>query len=135
VSRKRNTGIITTITETEDTIEDPFQAGLTALRRWSWVFDWDEEYGSGFTSGEFLLRSDGVLLRRSGGSSYDPGTNETTWMFTPWRIVKDWDGGIDACRVIRWLKGNHYDLAQPSPTPANSRRFKHSGKPERARYI
>jgi len=121
--------------EKEELTGDPLSGGLKEVGRWSWVFDWEEQDGGGFTSGEILLRSDGLLLRRSGGSSYDPRKKETTWNFGPWEVIADWQGGAEADHAIRWLKGQRYGLSQPSPTPPDSPEFKHPGAPKPARYL
>jgi hypothetical protein len=93
---------------------DPLAAaGLVA--RWGFVYDEPEERGGGYVSGEFLLRSDGVLLRRY-GTSY---TNKdgSTWRFSPWKVVSWWRGTADPEQAIRTLKRQGYGLHQPSPVP------------------
>jgi hypothetical protein len=93
---------------------DPLAAaGLVA--RWGFVYDEPEERGGGYVSGEFLLRSDGVLLRRY-GTSYTNKDGDT-WRFSPWQVVSWWRGPADPERAIRTLKRQGYDLHQPSPVP------------------
>ena len=48
---------------------DPL-GGQVIAGRWSFGYDMPDELGGGFVAGELLLRGDGVLLRRYGGSSY-----------------------------------------------------------------
>ena len=43
-------------------VSDPL-AGAGLVARWGLVYDEPEERGGGYVAGEFLLRSDGVLLR------------------------------------------------------------------------
>lgn len=51
------------------TIDDPLEGGrLTVIRHWGFVWDYNDDEVGGFASGEFLLRSDGVLLKRIGYS-------------------------------------------------------------------
>jgi hypothetical protein len=47
---------------------DPLSGSAIAGRR-SFGYDMPDDLGGGFVCGELLLRSDGVLLRRYGGSS------------------------------------------------------------------
>jgi hypothetical protein len=61
---------------------DPLAAaGLVA--RWRFTYDEPEERGGGHVAGEFLLRSDGVLLRRY-GYSYS-NKDGYTWQFSRWK--------------------------------------------------
>jgi hypothetical protein len=93
---------------------DPLAAaGLVA--RWRFAYDEPEERGGGHVAGEFLLRSDGVLLRRY-GYSYS-NKDGYTWQFSRWKVVNSWSGTADPKRAIRALKRQGYDLYQPSPVP------------------
>lgn len=48
-------------------IEDPLEGGrFSVLRHWGFVWDYNDDGIGGFASGEFLIRSDGVLLKRMG---------------------------------------------------------------------
>jgi hypothetical protein len=93
-------------------VSDPL-AGAGLVARWGFVYDEPEERGGGYVAGEFLLRSDGVLLRRY-GSSY---TNKDghRWQFSGWKVVSWWKGTADRELAIRELKRQGYDLNQPSP--------------------
>jgi hypothetical protein len=77
----------------------------------------DEPEGGGFVSGEFLLRADGVLLRRYGWSSLNVASNQTTWRFHAWEPVSWWTGETSPAEAVRILKRHGYDLVQPSPVP------------------
>jgi hypothetical protein len=90
-------------------------AGAELVARWGFVYDEPEERGGGYVAGEFLLRSDGMLLRRY-GSSY---TNKDghRWQFSGWKVVSWWEGTADPELAIRELKRQGYDLNQPSPVP------------------
>jgi hypothetical protein len=98
------------------TIEDPLEGGrFKTLRHWGFVWDYNDDDGpGGFASGEFLLRSDGVLLRRMG---YSIGAGDgTRWKFLPWE-VKDSEAGTDVGKVSGKLRGEGYDLYKPGPVP------------------
>lgn len=101
-------------------IDDPLQGGrLSALRHWGFVWDYDDPDGpGGFVSGEFLLRSDGVLLRRYGYSSH--GKDGTRRQFQPWQ-VKDAGAGTTVGQVSRKLAGEGYGLYKPGPVPVDQR--------------
>lgn len=46
-------------------IQDPLEGDhFSVLRHWGFVWDYNDDEIGGFASGEFLLRSDGVLLKR-----------------------------------------------------------------------
>ncbi|MQA13422.1 MAG: hypothetical protein GEV09_04385 [Pseudonocardiaceae bacterium] len=64
--------------------------GAEVVAHWGFVYDYDTDRGGGFVSGQFLLRSDGVLLWRMGGSSYHDGMS--TWSFRAWEPVSWWPG-------------------------------------------
>ena len=86
---------------------DPLQ-GAAVAGRWSFAYDMPEDLGGGFVSGELLLRTDGVLLRRYGGSSYRAG--QLTWQFKPWEPVTWWSGETGPQRAVAILKGRGDDL-------------------------
>lgn len=111
---------------------DPLQ-GATVAGYWDWVYDFDGDYGGGFVTGQFLLRSDGVLLRRGGGSSYSKGA--TTYSYREWVRAGEWEPGVDPAVVIASLKGM-YSLAKPSPVPPDQRTAgPFPGSPEPAEYL
>jgi hypothetical protein len=85
--------------------------GAEQVAHWGWVYDYDDDGGGGFASGEFLLRSDGVLLRRSVFSRYRDG--ETTWRAHPWQPVSWWEGQTDAAEAMNLLKAHGYGLCRP----------------------
>jgi hypothetical protein len=58
----------------------------------SWPRECPDDLGGGFVCGELLLRSDGVLLRRYGGS-YRAG--QIAWKYGPWDKVAWWTGEAD----------------------------------------
>jgi hypothetical protein len=96
----------------------PWHANETVLRHWGWVFDYDDDVGGGFASGEFLITSSGSLLRRHGGSSSSGG--QTQWGFGPWEPMREWQG-TDLTALVRWLHSRGYGLAEPSPVPPCAR--------------
>jgi hypothetical protein len=58
-------------------VGDPLPQGVDLVYRWGFLLDNLPEWiGGGFSAGEFLLRSDAVLLRRGVIDSYS--CNETT---------------------------------------------------------
>ena len=99
---------------------EPLQ-GAAVAGRWSFAYDMPEDLGGGFVSGELLLRTDGVLLRRYGGSSYRAG--QLTWQFKPWEPVTWWSGETGPQRAVAILKGRGYDLCEHDPVPIDQRRF------------
>lgn len=107
-------------------------AGLVA--HWGFVYDMDEDAGGGFVSGEFLLRSDGVLLRRYGSNSYSKGY--TSWRYGAWEPVSWWTGETELSAAIRLLKRHGYDLHRPSPVPIDKQTAgPYPGSPDRAEYL
>jgi hypothetical protein len=99
----------------EDPDADDPLAAVGPVARWRFVHDEPEERGGGFVAGEFLLRGDGVLLRRYGSTH----TNKDgyTWRFSHWKVVSWWGDTADPERAIRALKRQGYDLYPPSPVP------------------
>lgn len=99
------------------TIEDPLDGGrFSELRRWGFVWDYNDDEIGGFASGEFLLRSDGVLLKRMG---YTIGSgDDMRWKFMEWEI-RDAEAGTHVAKVSKKLMGEGYGLYKPSPVPIN----------------
>jgi len=83
--------------------------------RWSFGYDMSDDLGGGFVCGELLLRGDGVLLRRYGGSSYRSG--QVTWKYGPWDVVSWWPGETDPRQVVALLKSRGYDLFRHNSVP------------------
>jgi len=96
------------------TPEDPLQ-GAAMAGRWTFGYDMPDELGGGFVCGELPLRSDGILLRRYGGSTYRTG--QFTWNFQPWEQVTWWTGETNPQQAIAILKCRGYDLCEPDPIP------------------
>jgi hypothetical protein len=92
-------------------VGDPLE-GADLIAHWDWVYDIDDDFGGGFSMGQFLLRRDGVLLRRFGGSS--TGREGTTWRYSPWEVVADWPGAANAQEAMSQLKESGYDLCRPN---------------------
>lgn len=83
----------------EDPDADDPLAAVGSVARWRFVHDEPEERGGGSVAGEFLLRSDGVLLRRYGYSYTN--LDGYTWQFSDWKVVSWWRGTADPERAIR----------------------------------
>ncbi|MPZ64135.1 MAG: hypothetical protein GEU83_00940 [Pseudonocardiaceae bacterium] len=96
---------------------DPLD-GAELVAHWAFVYDCDEDRGGGFVSGQFLLRSDGVLLWRMGVSSYHDGMS--TWSFRHWKPFPGWEGETDPDRALRAIKSMGYGLHEPGPTPIDA---------------
>ena len=78
------------------------------LGRWIFVYDYDDDRGGGFVTGEFLLRSDGVAFRRMG---YATGSSVQSWKFLgEWTEVAAWTPQTDVPLAIRALKGLGYGI-------------------------
>jgi len=99
--------------------DNPLTGNTGAVRRWAFVYDNDDDFGGGFVSGEFLLRSDGVLWRRMGGSRTAAGG--TTYHYGPWRVDGRWKDGVDATACAAWLRGRRYGLYEPGPIGVSER--------------
>jgi len=87
--------------------------GGEPVARWSFCYDYPEADGGGFVTGEFLLRADGVMLRRMSQSLTRADT--TTWQYGDWATVPGWPGETDPDRAARLLREWGYDLAPPGP--------------------
>lgn len=93
-------------------------AGVELVHRWGYLLDnLPEEIGGGLSAGEFLLRSDGVLLRRSVTSEFFQG--QTTWRARPWSEFHRFPAGTGRSQARAWLIGHGYDLGNPSPVAIN----------------
>ena len=106
------------------TVADLMADGGTVehVGHWGWVYDYDDDAGGGFASGEFLLRGDGVLLRRSVMSRYRDG--QTTYHCRPWEPVGWWEGETDPDAALRLLKAHGYGLCRPNvPVDADEATF------------
>ena len=88
--------------------------GVELVHRWRFLLDNLPEWiGGGFSAGEFLLRTDGVLLRRSVGSSFSQ--DQTTWRAGPWSDFHRFPAGTTYGQAQAWLVARGYDLGDPSP--------------------
>jgi hypothetical protein len=88
--------------------------GVELVQRWRYVLDnLPESIGGGLSAGEFLLRSDGALLRRSVTSETSGG--QTTWRARPWSEFYRFPAGTGQSQAQTWLIGHGYDLGTPSP--------------------
>jgi hypothetical protein len=108
-------------------------ADAQVVGHWGFVYDEPDERGGGVVAGEFLLRSDDVLLRRYGSSR--TGQEGTRWTFQPWDIVGWWQPSRrrpDPAAAIGTLKRRGYQLHQPSP--ARSRSISRPPGPSRAAH-
>jgi hypothetical protein len=111
---------------------DPLE-GAEMLAHWGFVFDLDDSEGGGFVSGEVLLRSDGVLLRRYGTSYYRDG--QTTWKYGPWASMPRWSGGAEPDEAMRWLKAGGYGLCRPTLPVDRQEAGPFPGMPEPTEYL
>ncbi len=95
--------------------DDPLE-GHGILRHWSFAYDYDDDFGGGFASGQLLLREDGALLIRYGGSSTSGGV--TTWRYrTAWSPMRAWTPVTDPDAALTALLNRGYSVAEPDPTP------------------
>jgi hypothetical protein len=113
-------------------------SGVELVHRWMFLLDNLPEWiGGGFSVGEFLLRSDGVLLRRSVSSSFWHG--QTTWRAGPWSEFHRFPAGTGQGQARHWLVARGYELGDPSPVavheavagpyPGLPEHFQRSSKP------
>ena len=96
---------------------DPLN-GSAIAGRWSFGYDMPEELGGGFVSGELLLRSDGVLLRRYGGGSYRAG--QVSWKYGPWDEVSWWTGETNSQQAAAFLSRAGTTCPCTAPCPSTS---------------
>jgi hypothetical protein len=91
---------------------DPLEllARNRVVAHWGFVYDTDRSW----VTGELLLRSDGILLRRYGGSRYQDGA--TTYTFGTWERVPWWNGVVDREVALSQLKTRGYSVTLPGPT-------------------
>ena len=99
---------------------DPLN-GPAIAGRWSFGYDMPDDLDGGFVCGELLLRSDGVLLRRYGGSSYHAG--QITWRYGPWDQVSWWTGETGPQQAVALLKSRGYDLLKHDQVPIDKSTF------------
>ena len=99
---------------------DPL-SGSAIAGRWSFGYDMPDELGGGFVSGELLLRSDGILLCRYGGSSYRAG--QITWKYGPWKEATWWTAEANPKQAVTLLKSRGYDLLKHDPVPIDKPTF------------
>ncbi|MET9227431.1 hypothetical protein [Lentzea sp. NPDC003310] len=89
---------------------EDFRNGARILAHWGFTVDTEHSW----VTGELLLLSSGVVLRRYGGSTWTPGLDQTTYHFTRWSEMFRLDGDVTVERAARSLGG--YDLHLPGPT-------------------
>jgi hypothetical protein len=92
-------------------VENPLGGGGSILVHRRWVFEFGDDVG-GFATGEFLLRSDGVLFIRYGGDTWSSGS--TTYRYSLWNEDPRWSGtSIEG--FVEWATRYPYGLHPPSP--------------------
>ena len=121
------------VSDINSVVGDPLPKGVELVYRWGFLADnLPESIGGGFSSGEFLLRSDGLLLRRSVRDSYSH--RATTWHAGPWSVFQRFAPGTDQVQVWWWLRGRHYELRGPTPVAVDQDKAgPYPGLPEEAR--
>ena len=114
-------------------VSDPLPVGVELVYRWGFLLDDLPEWiGGGFSAGEFLLRSDGVLLRRGVSDSYS--RNETTWHAGPWSIFHRFAPGTSQGQARAWLINLDCQLGGPTPVAIDQETAgPYPGMPEEAR--
>jgi hypothetical protein len=101
------------VTGDEEGVRDP-RDGHEVLAHWDYVYDFDGDIG-GFVTGQFLLRDDGVLWIRNGGSRWSGGR---TWY--EYRLWNRWTlepGPFDVAGALAAVSRRHYTVSAPGPTP------------------
>lgn len=109
------------------------QSGVHVIYRWGFFLDDLPDWiGGGFSSGEFLLRSDGILLRRSVSDSYS--RNQTTWHAGPWSVFHRFAPRTGQGQARSWLPSLEYELGSPTPVAIDQDAAgPYPGLPEEAR--
>ena len=78
-------------------------SGTAVLARWSFLLDdLPDDIGGGFFTGEFVLRSDGALLRRA-GSSFSSGCSMRYRALGGWQIHHQFEAGVSEETARQWL--------------------------------
>ena len=93
--------------------DDPLD-GHQIVARWSFQMDMD----FAISSGEFLLRSDGTLLRRSASSVFQDDL--MTWEFGQWEPLWGWVPASDAESAFVALRARGYELGVGYQGPIES---------------
>ena len=96
---------------------DPL-SGSAIVGRWSFGYDMPDELGGGFVSGELLLRTDGILLRRYGGSSHR--ARQVTWKYGPWDEVTWWTGETNPSKPSHFSSPADTTCSSTTPCPSTS---------------
>ena len=94
-------------------VNDPLGADRTAV----FHCGWSREVNG--TTGEFLLRDDGLLFVRTGGSY--AAKDSHGYEFSLWRADLTWDKGADLAKCIAWLNAADYTLSEASPVPVDEK--------------
>jgi hypothetical protein len=101
------------MSEPDTTSPDPL-GGSGVAAYWIYGFDMPDEAGGGFVTGELLLRTDGVLLRRP--TLYTTAAGGLKPGFGPWEEVPWWKTDVtDPERAARILHYRGYDLHKREP--------------------
>jgi hypothetical protein len=86
---------------------DPIEPSTRVIFHRGYHLELEEDYGGGFSQGEFLLRSDGVLFSRSVTRSVGPWPDGPT---SSWRRDPSWDGGPNSRALSEKLARLGYDI-------------------------
>jgi hypothetical protein len=89
------------------------QRRFTVVRRWAYCDD--SLFGNGFRSGEFLLRSDGIVFERFGSSR--TGRHGTMYTCGAWVEFSRW---TSVAKLTAQLKSSGYDLYTCMPVPVDA---------------
>jgi hypothetical protein len=102
------------MSEPDSTPLDPL-GGSAVAAYWIYGFDMPDEAGGGFVTGELLLRSDGVLLRRPTQYTTTPEGGLKPG-FGPWEEVPWWNSDVtDPHNAAGILHYRGYDLHRRDP--------------------
>ena len=83
------------------------------LARWGFLLDdLSDDIGGGYFTGEFVLRSDGALLRRA-VSSFSSSHSMSYRALGGWQIHHQFEAGVTEETARQWLQTNRYQLSDP----------------------
>ena len=86
---------------------NPIERGTRPILHRGYHLELEDDYGGGISQGEFLLRSDGALFKRSVLRSMEPWRDGPSSLG---RRDEGWTGGPDGNALWAWLRARGYDV-------------------------
>ena len=109
-----------TMADDDEPLREAVPQGVSIVGHWGYLLDnLPDEMGGGYFAGEFLLRSDGVLLWRPVSDTVS-GNIQRYKALGPWKVFHRFGPDAGEAAVKAWLRSRNYELNDSPNIPAEA---------------